>query len=165
MMLRRTLDNSPRPSITHYHSQKWFVQASNRASSPLNLNYKIKFYIKRKILLWFFENMQLSPSPFVQASSRASGGGDERQQVGHQDRRPPCSCPGQHHTAVIIIIIIINIIIIYIIIILTVIVIIIKIVTKMIVIIVIVNQELEELRQKLEKKQVYLVNTANIVLL
>ena len=34
----------------------------------------------------------------------------------------------------------------------------------MIVIIVIVNQELEELRQKLEKKQVYLVNTANIVL-
>ena len=40
----------------------------------------------------------------------------------------------------------------------------IKIVTKMIVIIVIVNQELEELRQKLEKKQVYLVNTANIVL-
>ena len=112
--------------------------------------------------------MQLSPSPFVQASSRASCGGDERQRVGHQDRRPPCSCPGQHHTAVIIIIIIIfiiiNIIIIYIIIILTVIVIMIKIVTKMIVIIVIVNQELEELRQKLEKKQVYLVNTANIVL-
>ena len=28
MMLRRTLDNSPRPSITHYHSPKWFVHFS-----------------------------------------------------------------------------------------------------------------------------------------